>query len=248
VGGDWLIYSKINCENVLYEGNLFGPSAGGGCGNAAVGIGTSEPGMPDASQAVVRNAVVRDNIFTGIRGDAALAVMNSSEVWIYNNTFWGNGGDGLRAVLMMRGNTAPVEGVHLYNNLLENNHPAARGDGRLVWIREGVTAPIAHDYNLLWDNVVSSDLTLAGEPHGVAASAQLVSPRVPPLTVFDADRVMEIAQGFAPAAGSPAAGAGVAVIEMSGHPNWDPAMLQRVADVLGQDRNGAWDLGAVGAR
>ncbi|HKI83232.1 MAG TPA: hypothetical protein VKA63_02755 [Candidatus Krumholzibacteria bacterium] len=248
-GGDWLLYSKINCENVLYENNVFGPSAGGGCGNAAVGIGTEEAGIPDPTQHVVRGAIVRNNIFVGCKGDAALAVMNSDDVWVYNNTFWGNSGSKLRAVLELRGNRVPVGNTWIFNNIFQSNQPAASGDGRLIWVREGGAGGVSHDYNLSDGNVATSDLDLSSEAHGVVgAAAGLSAPRIPSTAVLRSDRVLEIARDFALSAQSPAKGAGIAAFSYAQHPNWDPGVTDRGWDILQQTRSGtAWDLGAVKA-
>ena len=246
-GGDWLIYSKINCENILYENNVFGPSAGGGCGNAAVGIGTSEAGIPDPTQAVVRGAIVRNNIFTGIHGDAALAVMNSENVWVYNNTFWGNGGDGLRSVVMVRGNAVPVEKIWVFNNIFENNMPAARGDGRLFWVREGGVSQFYHDHNLYYGDVSTSDVDITQEGNSLFdVSAMLMAPRVPATNIWSVQRVREIAAGFEPASDSPVLSAGVSALDFPEHPDWDPSVTGLAWDILGDARSGPnWDLGGV---
>jgi hypothetical protein len=248
-GGDWLLYSKINCENVLYENNVFGPSDGGGCANAAVGIGTEEPGIPDPSQHVVRGAIVRNNIFVGLKGDAALAIMNSDDVWVYNNTFWGNSGSQLRSVVEVRGNRVPVGSAWIFNNIFQSNQPTASGNGRLVWVREGGAGGVTHDYNLLDGNVAESDLDLSSEAHGIeGVNAALSAPAVPSTSVLRTDRVLDIARMFALADGSPAIGAGISALSYPQHPNWDPGVTDQSWDILQQGRVGSvWDLGAVKA-
>ena len=42
------------------------------------------------------------------KGDAALAVMNAEDAWIYNNVFYANSGADTRSVIMFRGNYYPV--------------------------------------------------------------------------------------------------------------------------------------------
>jgi hypothetical protein len=247
-GGDWLIYSKINCANILYENNVFGPSAGRGCANAAVGVGTEEPGIPDENQHVVRSAIVRNNIFVGIRGDAALGVMNADDVWIYNNTFWNNSGDALRSAVMIRGNRVPVGEVFFFNNILEDDQPTARADGRLFWVREGGAGGLYHDQNLYWNCASSSDLPYTSEAHSIYdASAGLSSPKVPSIAVISIDRVAEIARGFALAPGSPALDHGLVALDFEGHPDWDPSVTNVAWDIFGSSRSssGTWDLGVT---
>ncbi len=245
--GDWLLYSKINAENILYENNLFGPSAGMGFGNAAVGIGTGEAGEPDAGAAVVRHAIVRNNVFVGLQGDAALAVMNAEDTWIYGNTFWNNSGDRLRSVLMLRDNTHPVGATRVVGNIFLDNVPAKDGHGTFLWVRGALPEDWTLDHNLYSGNVASSDTPYDEELHGVYDQDPLLTaPTVPDTSAPGLSQLEAVLAGFQIAAGSPAVDAGPDVVGMDGHPGWRPDRTDRRWDLLGDPRPeaGAWDLGA----
>jgi len=244
-GGDWLIYSKIYAENILYENNVFGPSAGGGWGNTAVGIGTSEAGIPDASAPVVDQAIVRNNIFVGLRGDGALTVSNADNTWIYNNTFYENSGGDLRSVIMFRGNYHDLGPIYLYDNLFVDNQPTQSG-GDMFWVRDPLPAQWDHDYNLYFNNTADSDEPYTGEANGIyEIDPGLTSPAVPDTTNPSLARIAEIVAGFTIPSGSAAADAGVDVVDMAGHPNWHPGATDQRWDIHGDARpaGGSWDLG-----
>ncbi|MFH2005378.1 MAG: hypothetical protein ABI333_02215, partial [bacterium] len=245
--GDWLIYSKIYAENILYENNVFGPSAGGGWSNAAVGIGTGEAGIPDPTAAVVTHAIVRNNIFVGLRGDAALAVMNADDTWVYNNTFYANTGSELRSVIMTRGNSHAVWDTRVLNNIFQSNHPAKDGSGVFFWIRDALPSPWYHDYNLYYDNVTPSDTPYTGEAGGVYdLDPGLSAPAIPDTSAPSLSRIAEIRATFALTAASPAVDVGLDAVGIAGHPNWSPGNTDRRWDADQDPRPTAdtWDLGA----
>jgi hypothetical protein len=245
--GDWLVYSKINAENILYENNVFGPSAGMGFGNAAVGVGTGEPGEPDASAAVVRHAIVRNNLFVGLQGDAALAVMNAEDTWIYGNSFYDNSGDGLRSVLMLRGNSHPVGATWVVGNLFVDNQPAKDGYGTLIWVRDALPGDWTLDHNLYQGNLAASDTPYTDEEHGLYdVDPLLVAPAVPDTSDVSLERIAAIQADFGLGAGSPAVDVGPDLVAFEGHPDWHPGRTDRRWDMQGDPRpeGGAWDLGA----
>jgi hypothetical protein len=245
--GDWLIYSKIYAENILYENNVFGPSAGNGWGNPAVGIGTGEAGIPDPTAAVVTHAIVRNNVFVGLQGDAALAVMNADDTWIYNNTFYANSGSKLRSVVMTRGNSHAVGDTRIFNNIFSSNHPSKDGVGTFFWIRDALPSPWYHDYNLYYDNITASDTPYAGEAGGkYDLDPGLSTPAVPDTSSPNLQRIAEIQAGFAISSTSPARDVGIDAVGISGHPNWSPGQTDRRWDAEKDPRPAAdtWDLGA----
>ena len=243
--GDWLIYSKIYAEKIMYENNVFGPSAGAGFGNAAVGIGTSESGIPDATAAVVNHAIVRNNVFVGLRGDAAFAIMNADDTWLYNNTFYGNSGSELRSVVMLRANSHALGEARVFNNVFVNNHPAKSG-GTFFWVRDALPSPWHLHNNLFFDNITTSDEAFVGEAASVYVDPGLSDPATPSTTSPHLGRIAEIRARFAIGASSAAANAGVDAIAVPGHPNWQPGDTDRRWDFEGDPRppNDTWDLGA----
>ncbi|MBW2524761.1 MAG: hypothetical protein JRI23_11325, partial [Deltaproteobacteria bacterium] len=246
-GGDFLLYSKIYVERILYENNVFGPSAGGGFGNVAVGVGTGEPGIPDATAAVIVDAIVRNNVFVGLKGDAALGVFNSENVWVYNNTFYANSGADLRSVIMLRGNSHQVGATYVMNNLFVDNQPSLSG-GSFYWVRQdGLPTTWEHHHNLYDGNIATTDTPYTGETGSLYDTDPLLAaPAIPATASHALSRIDEIKATFAIGTGSPAVGAGVDAVGESGHPNWDPGATDRRWDYRGQARSsgGPWDLGA----
>ncbi len=245
-GGDFLLYSKIYTERVVFENNVFGPSAGGGWGNVAVGVGTGEVGIPDPSAPVIVDAIVRNNIFVGLKGDAVLGVFNSENVWIYNNTFYGNSGSDLRSVIMLRGNSHQVGPTYLYNNVFLDNQPSKSGSA-FFWIREnGMPTTWEHHHNLYDGNIAATDTPYIGETDSLYdIGPALVSPAIPDTVNPSLQRVTDIKANFGLSNGSPALSAGIDVVSESAHPNWDPGQTDRRWDYEGDLRTagGAWDLG-----
>ncbi|RLB57662.1 MAG: hypothetical protein DRI90_17735, partial [Deltaproteobacteria bacterium] len=247
LGGDFLIYSKIYTERVVYENNVFGPSGGGGWGNVAVGMGTGEVGIPNSSAPVIVDAIVRNNIFVGLKGDAALGVFNSENVWIYNNTFYGNTGPDLRSVIMFRGNSHQVGPTYLIDNVFLDNQPSQSG-AAFFWVREnGLPTTWEHHHNLYDGNIATTDTPYTGETDSVYdTDPALTSPAVPVTDNPSLQRVVEIKADYALTNGSPALGVGIDVVGETGHPNWEPGATDRRWDYEGdaRDSGGAWDLGA----
>ena len=242
--GDWLIYSKINTENILYENNIFGPSGGGGCGNPAVGIGTGEVGIPDPDAFVVRHAIVRNNVFAGCRGDAALAIMNSDDSWVYNNTFFDNSGPTIRAVIEFRGNGHEVGAVQVFNNIFYNNHPEKDG-AVFYWNRNNAPTAFFHDHNLYYDNITGSDLAYTGEANSLYdINPGLSAAAIPGISNPSIERIAELAQNFCHPPGTAPVAQGLDAVARPGHPDFWPGITDLQADILGKPRPPpSWDLG-----
>lgn len=244
--GDWLIYSKIYAENIIYENNIFGPSAGKGWGNAAVGIGTGEAGIPDASAAVVTHAIVRNNIFVGLKGDGAFTIMNADDTWVYNNTFYGNSGSELRSVIMLRGNSHALGLARVFNNIFVNNQPSKDGNGTFFWVRDSLPVPWNLHNNLYYNNIIASDTPYGDEATDLNNSDPvLANPDVPDTTDPDLDMISTLRNNFTILSTSPAADKGVDAIQISGHPNWTPGETDRRWDTFKEPRpaEDTWDLG-----
>jgi len=241
-GGDYLLYSKRNTENVLFENNVFGPSSALGCGNPAVSIGTDE----DSQGAYhIQHAIVRNNVFVGLNGDAALAVMNANDVWIYNNTFYRNSGAGLRSVIMFRGNQIAMGAVNVLGNVFVENQP-----GMLTpifyWNRDAAPSPFRHDHNLYLGNLAATDLAYTGEPNSrYGLDPLLEAPGIPSTSSPNLTAIGQIMETFRLLAGSPGVDAGLDVVSQAGHPHWEPVVTDVRADTFGTPRPTAdtWDLG-----
>ena len=116
--GDYLLYAKGGTTDVLWEGNVFGPSADSGWGNVPVETGhlvNSDPTSYESERFVVRN-----NLFVGLQGTAAFAFAGPRVALLYNNVFYENGGV-KRAMIALSRNAAlaggPALGVYSLNNI-----------------------------------------------------------------------------------------------------------------------------------
>ncbi len=244
--GDWLIYSKIYATNIMYENNVFGPSAGGGWGNAAVGVGTEEASIPDASAAVVTHAIVRNNLFLGLKGDAALAVMNANDTWVYNNVFYDNSGPDLRSVIMLRGNNHPLGATRIFNNIFVSNHPAKDGNGTFFWLRDAMPDPWFLNDNLYQDNVAASDIDYTTEFMGIYdEDPGFASPEVPDTSAPTLAQIVQIQSNFGITQSSPVIDKGLDALGIYDHPTWRPGATDRRWDAFGNPRpeGDTWDLG-----
>jgi hypothetical protein len=244
-GGDWLILAKRNTENILFEGNVFGPSAGGTpeCGgNPGVGLGNSQD---SAGEYHVDGAIVRNNVFLGLRGDGALGVQNARDVWIYGNVFYGNSGPDLRSVLMLRGNQAPLGEVNLLGNVFLENQPAMFG-ATLIWRRDQAPQPFFHGHNLYAGNIAASDVEYANEPGSVYDEDPLfLNAVVPSTSLPNLARLDALLRSFRIRPESPAVDRGLDAVSMPGHPNWAPGLTDQRKDAFGGARPAAdaWDVG-----
>ena len=184
-------------------------------------------------------------MFVGLRGDAAFAIMNADDTWVYNNTFWGNSGADLRSVIMLRANSHVLGEARVVNNVFVDNHPAKSG-ATFFWVRDDLPSPWHLDHNLFFDNVATSDTPYDNEASSVYEDPGLSAPEVPSTASPALGRIEEIKSRFALSAGSPAGNAGIVVVAESGHPNWQPGDTDRRWDYEGESRpsDDTWDLGA----
>jgi len=248
VGGDDMLFMRSSVAEVLIENNVFGPCSGpGGAARPAVHIGTYNGPQPDQNFPEARDVVVRNNIFAGLRGDAALGVSNSHRVRVYSNVFYDNSGSKTRSVLAIRGNVIPVDDLTVVDNIFMSNAPEKSG-GDLIWVREGgVPETFVHDYNVFFDNVLTSDVDYQSEAMSlIEVDPQLDNPLTPPnWSVPDSlDVIHSLYGGFLLGESSPAINAGVDAVGMDGHPAWSDASIRRW-DILGEPRPlaGQWDIG-----
>lgn len=235
-GGDWLVYAKSRdrMERIVYENNLFGPSAGLGWGNPTVGIGTND--ISNADDWVIEGAIVRNNVFVGLHGDAALAIDNSANVWVYNNTFYAN--EVSRGLFEFYSSGLPSDHVFIFNNIFQDNQP-------LAFCRERTTGGLTtfeHDHNLYLDT--TTDDCTSGEPNGLYdIQPGLTSPAIPSVSPIPTDlgAIVTRRAGFELQGGAGAIDEGRDVVAHPSHPAWD----QRRCDIDGDPRpiGDTWDLG-----
>jgi hypothetical protein len=173
--------------------------------------------------------------------------MNAEDTWVYGNTFYGNSGDGLRSVLMLRGNTHPLGATLVVGNLFLDNVPTKGGYGTFLWLRDPLPDAWTFERNLFSGNTAASDVPYTGEPGSLyERDPLLAAPAVPSVADPSVERIAEIQAWFTLGAGSPAEGAGVDVVGLDGHPDWHPGRTDVREDMQGDPRaeGGAWDLGA----
>ncbi len=241
--GDYLVYAKGGTTDLLWENNIFGPSAGSGSANVPVEAGhlvRTDPTPYESERFVIRN-----NLFVGLRGTGAFAFAGPRVALLYNNVFFRNQ-DINRALIELSANPADAggPGIDLFslNNIFSDN-----GDRPIYRVRDAATgANLTRDYNLYETTASGGDLDLASESGSVSSDAPLfIAPAVP---VFDAsagtDQVRQALLGFRTRDGAPTQGAGVDVFARAGgvHPNAIPRMSRR-QDAFGADRTATWDIG-----
>jgi hypothetical protein len=173
--------------------------------------------------------------------------MNSDNTWVYNNTFYGNSGDELRSVIMLRGNTHELGETRIFNNIFVNNHPSKNGNGTFFWLRDNLPDPWYPHHNLFFNNIAISDITLTGEPDSIYDSDPgLADPQIPDTANPSIDRIDEIKEDFKIGPQSSAVDEGVDAVGITGYPNWNPGFTDKRWDFERDSRpaDAAWDLGA----
>lgn len=242
--GDYLIYAKGGTTDLLWENNVFGPSAGQSPSNVPVESGhisRTDPTPYDSE-----NFVIRNNLFVGLRGTGAFAFAGPRVAVLANNVFFAN--DSIsRSIIELSENRGDAGGpgveLYSYNNIFFGN-----GDRTIYRVRDAASAGnLTRDFNFFETGADGGDLDLGDETGSVvAADPMFTDPEVP---TFDpaagTAQVARILGGFRTRDGSPARGAGVAVPEAVGgiFPGAIAQMAER-ADAFGTARvGGTWDIG-----
>ncbi|MBT4760319.1 MAG: hypothetical protein HOO06_01365 [Bdellovibrionaceae bacterium] len=253
--GDYLIYSKFNMTNVLYENNIFGPTSGASDNiNSAVGIGTGETTNSESGglspYGHVYNAIVRNNIFTGTHGDAALSVCNSTKVWVHNNLFYNNTGDNLRSVMMLRGNypDIDVEDLHVHNNMYIENYPNKKNDPYFIWDRDGPPVNFSMSQNYFYNNTSSSDITYVDDNASIYEDRDFglsLKPLIPDPESITISSIHKAKQAFLLKPGSAPEGKGVNLFNEGSYPSFNQTNIGGHHNFLGEERptNEGWNMG-----
>jgi len=255
-GGHWLLYGKIDVENMLIENNIFGPSAGiddskgAGYGPGAVGIGTHENEALEGLTCVNSHTVVRNNIFMFVRGDAPLEIIDSDDIWVYNNLFYNNSGPLVRSAIMFMDHVYNVGKVNLFNNIFQNNQPQ-RDNIKASMFRnrnDGIPDPFFKDYNLYYDNIKATEISYTDEtnsiypsmaPYHVNLPDPLISENV---SLKDIDKIKKC---FTLKQQSLIKTKGINPFTLDAYPNWMPSVTDTPIDTFQNSRDSlsSWDLG-----
>ena len=254
-GGHWLLYGKIDVENMLIENNIFGPSAGiddakgAGYGPGGLGIGTHENEAQEGLTCVNSHTVVRNNIFMFIRGDAPLEIIDSHDIWVYNNFFYHNSGPLVRSAMMFMDHVYNVGKVNLLNNIFQQNQPQRDGIKASMFRNrnDGLPDPFFKDYNLYYDNIRATDISYTDETNSVYPSiapfyVQLPKPLIP--AVISLQYIDTLKNSFAIKQKSLIKRKGINPFEMEEYPNWMPTVTDTPVDTFRNVRRGSnWDMG-----
>jgi hypothetical protein len=254
-GGHWLLYGKIDVENMLIENNIFGPSAGiddskgAGYGPGGVGIGTHENDAQDGLTCVNSHTVVRNNIFMFIRGDAPLEIIDSHDIWVYNNLFYQNSGPLVRSAMMFMDHVYDVGKVNLLNNIFQHNQPQRDGIKASMFRNrnDGLPDPFFKGYNLYYDNITATEIDYTDETGSVYPSiapfyVQLPEPLIPnDISLEDIDKIKK---SFTIQQKSLIKRKGINPYEMEDYPNWMPSVTDTPIDTFMNFRGRSnWDMG-----
>lgn len=249
----YLTYAKVNVENILYDGNVFGPFQGVVYGDTALSIGTIGLNNVDASQYANRHTVVRNNIFIKCAGEGALGITNTDDAWVYNNIFYQNSGSTTDSVILLDGVEMSPGKVLIFNNVFFNNFPSSRKHGKLYWVRKnGMPRNLIHENNLYFNNTLSTDVEYTSERGSYYVAPLFQSTPILPDT-FNGDfhptleTLAQLIKSFRISVDSPTKGKGRNVVsqEPGPYPNWFAGLTDVWWNILHLPRSdsGPWDLG-----
>ncbi|MFQ5561120.1 MAG: hypothetical protein ACE5FU_11125, partial [Nitrospinota bacterium] len=247
VGGKALVYAKVYVENIIYEDNFFGPVETPGGEGVPVNAGGYTSGSNNPNNFTGERLIVRNNVFVGMRGDGALGIGNTNDVWIYNNVFYGNSGPELRSVVQFEGFHMRPGVVHIFNNIFQNNYPSRKGGLFFRARNNGEPTNLMSDNNLYYNNISTSSVSYQNETGSIYDQLpQLKNPRIPDVTVLPTslDILDAIKSDFAPLNNSPVIDKGVSAADRPNFPSsdWD-SIAQRACDSSQKQRIKPWDMG-----
>lgn len=248
-GGDTLIYCKGGCFDILWEDNIFGPSAGQGHANVPVQSGHQNAGAwldynpPYPSG----RFVVRNNLFVWLKGEAAFGFQGPDTALLYNNVFFQN--QPKPSLITITDNPGAAGGPAL-NLFCFNNIFAEQGDRQIYRHRKAPAsaANLKRCHNLYYQFGAGGDLRVEAEAGAVIGKDPKFVASAMPVFNFDkgTEQIRRIREGFRLAAPSPAVGAGTDPFQFAGnvHPKAIPEMLENSDAVPGVRMQPAkWDMG-----
>lgn len=243
--GDTLIYCKGGCFDILWEDNIFGPSVGGGHANVPVQSGHQNAGeWRDYNPPYPSGRfVVRNNLFVGLKGEAAFGFQGPDTSLLYNNVFYRN--ETTPSLITITDNPGakggPALNLFTFNNLFVEN-----GD-KPIYRQRNAPASLRNlktSHNFYGQPALGGDVDLKTEPGALLGRTPgFVAPTIP---VFDfskgTQQIRDIRNGFKLAANSPARGVGIDPLTFTGsvHPQAVPAMRHGLE---GPAKPNTWDLG-----
>ncbi|MEI6077256.1 MAG: right-handed parallel beta-helix repeat-containing protein [Verrucomicrobiota bacterium] len=237
-GGDTLLYCKGGCFDILWENNIFGPSAGQGHANVPVQSGHQNAGawLDYTPPYPSGRFVVRNNLFVGLKGEAAFGFQGPDTALLYNNVFYRNETE--PSLITITDNPGAAGGPAL--NLFCFNNIFAGHGSRVIYRQRKApvsAANLKRSHNLYYQFGGGGDLRVQDETGSIIGKdPQFVAPAIP---VFDFDKgpeqIRRVRDGFKLAALSPASGAGIDPLQSTGavHPKAIPEMLKNLEAVPG---------------
>lgn len=229
-GGDTLIFCKGGCFDILWEDNIFGPSVGQGHANVPVQSGHQNAGERGEEVPTYPSGrfVVRNNLFVGLRGEAAFGFQGPDTSLLYNNVFYRN--ETKPSLITVTDNPGSARGPALRLFSL-NNIFAANGEAPYYRQRKAPASlanlKVAHN---AYAHGEGGDVKVAREPGALIGQDPLfVAPQIPAFDFAKGTAQIQAARaGFRLSPGSPALGAGTDPFRFAGdaHPTAVPAMLR----------------------
>ena len=240
-GGDTLIFCKGGCFDILWEDNIFGPSVGQGHANVPVQSGHQNAGERGDEVPTYPSGrfVVRNNLFVGLRGEAAFGFQGPDTSLLYNNVFYRN--ETTPSLITITDNPGSVRGPALRLFSL-NNLFAANGDVPYYRQRNApkslANLKVTHN---AYAHDAGGDVKISAEPGALIGRDPLfVAPQIPAFDFAKGPAQIQAARaGFRLSPGSPARGAGTDPFRFAAeaHPSAIPAMRMTVP------ADERWDIG-----
>lgn len=243
-GGDTLIFCKGGCFDILWEDNIFGPSVGQGYANVPVQSGHQNAGERGEEVPTYPSGrfVVRNNLFVGLKGEAAFGFQGPDTSLLYNNVFYRN--ETKPSLITIADNPGSVGGPALnlfcFNNIFVSNgdHPFYRQRNAPASL---ANLKCGHNF---YDHASGGDVNVKTERGAmIVKDSPFVAP-VMPVFKFDngTAQIRHAREGFQLVSTSKARGAGVDPLSFSGavHPRGAPEMLHGLS---GASKPAAWGMG-----
>jgi hypothetical protein len=157
----------------------------------------------------IENVLIRNNVVFSNTTNGIVVRSDSKDVYVYNNTVYGNDGDGIS---INYGGMADgtIDGIVIRNNLLDTS-----GHGTVYHVNNAVDEPtVSLDHNLYWPG--PPNLNHVSDAHPVTGDPQFVDPA---------------GQDFHLLSASPAIDAGVTITQVTDDLDSNPRPLGSAYDI-----------------